>query len=84
MAQSIDRSVIMVALVAMLFGFGNLVLTPSFPSIAQAFQISPSEVSLVISAYTLPGIFVSPIYGVLSDRIGRRKVLLPMILVFGV
>ena len=84
MVESSNRYVVMVALVAMLFGFGNLVLTPSFPSIAEAFQISPSEVSLVISAYTLPGIFVSPLYGVLSDRIGRRKVLLPTILVFGI
>jgi MFS family permease len=79
-----NRYVVMVALVAMLFGFGNQVLTPSFPSIAQAFQISPSEVSLIISAYSLPGIFVSPLYGVLSDRFGRRRVLLPMILVFGI
>jgi MFS family permease len=74
----------MVALIAMLFGFGNLVLTPSFPSIAQSLQISPSEVGLIISAYTLPGIFVSPLYGVLGDRFGRRRVLLPMILVFGI
>ncbi len=84
MSGQFNRCVVLIALIATLFGFGNLVLTPSYPALAEAFHIAPDTVSLVVSVYTLPGIFVSPLYGVFSDRLGRRTLLLPMIMIFGI
>ncbi|GIU91162.1 MAG: MFS transporter [Acidimicrobiia bacterium] len=37
-----------------------------------------------MAAATLPGIFLAPIIGLLADRYGRRRVLVPCLVVFGV
>lgn len=38
---------------------------------------------LLIGAATLPGILLAPVIGLLADRYGRREVLVPCLLVFG-
>jgi MFS family permease len=65
-----------------MFGWGNMMIVPAFPSIADAFGISAQTVSLVMAFYALPGIALSPVYGVISDRVGRRKVLFPTMVIF--
>ena len=75
---------IIIALIAQLYSWGLLVLGPVYPTLEQAFNVSFQEVSLTVSLYGLPGIFMSPIYGVISDRVGRRKVLLPLLIIFTV
>jgi MFS family permease len=57
-------------------------LTPAFPKIAQELQLNKTQVGLLISVFTLPGIFLTPIAGILADRIGRKKVLIPSLLIF--
>lgn len=59
-------------------------VTPAFPRIIEAFGISGGQVGLLITVFTLPGVFLTPVLGVLSDRYGRRKILTPALLLFGV
>ena len=59
-------------------------ITPAFPRIRDALGISTGEVGLLITVFTLPGIFLAPVLGVLSDRHGRRKILTPALLLFGI
>ncbi|OLZ39385.1 hypothetical protein A6E15_18605 [Natrinema saccharevitans] len=47
------------------------------------FGISDTQIGLVITAYTLPGVILTPFIGLLSDRLGRRTVVLPLLLLFG-
>ncbi len=54
---------------------GNPIVVTNLPFIMEEFQISPIETSLVISVYALPGAIIIPFYGVLSDRFGRKPVL---------
>jgi MFS family permease len=63
-----------------MMGVGSL--TPVFPSVMEQFAISSQEVGLLISMYTLPGIFLAPVTGLLADRYGRKKVLVPSLLLF--
>jgi len=63
-----------------MMGVGSL--TPIFPSVMDAFAISHQEVGLLITVFTLPGIFLAPFVGLLADRHGRRKVLVPSLLLF--
>lgn len=63
---------------------GVSILSPAFPEIRTVFNISDSEVALLISVFTFPGIFFAPAMGVLADRFGRRKVLVPSLLLFAV
>ncbi len=57
---------------------------PILPEIAADLDVATSTVGLVIAAASLPGVVVAPIIGLLADRYGRRSVLIPCLLVFGV
>jgi len=59
-------------------------ITPAFPSIIKHFSISPAQVGLLITVFTLPGVFLPPFTGVLADRLGRKRILVPSLLLFGV
>ena len=41
-------------------------LTPVFPKVIEVFQISSQAVGLLITVFTLPGVFLTPILGVLA------------------
>lgn len=57
-------------------------ITPAFPLIAREFGVSPARVGWLISAFTVPGIFLTPVLGLAADRWGRKQVLVPSLLLF--
>ncbi len=59
-------------------------ITPAFPKIAVEFGITKQQVGYLISVFTLPGVFLTPFLGILADRFGWKKVLVPALLLFGV
>jgi MFS transporter, ACDE family, multidrug resistance protein len=59
-------------------------VAPVFPSVARHFGADASRVGLLITAFTLPGVVLSPLLGAWADRWGRRAVLVPSLLVFAV
>ncbi len=59
-------------------------ITPAFPEMIRYFAISPREVGLLITVFTLPGVILTPVLGVAADRLGRKKVIVPSLLLFGV
>jgi len=54
---------------------GTTLLSPALPSIAKGISVGSSQIGLIITAYTLPAIFVLPISGYLADNLGRDKVM---------
>lgn len=56
-----------------LLGFGLII--PLLPYYARTFEASPVQVTLLFSLYSLCQFIASPILGLLSDRFGRRPVL---------
>ena len=76
--------VLAVALTVVVHDWGGGVLAPAYLTIVQDFQLTPVELGFLTSVYSLPGIFMSPLYGVLSNRYGRRRILLPLLMLFGV
>jgi MFS family permease len=70
-----------ITLVAVM-GVANL--TPAFPKMIQELHIPPSAIGLIITSFTLPGVLLTPVMGVLADRWGRKKILIPSLLLFGV
>jgi len=69
--------------VALLVVLGVASVTPAFPRMAEGLNISEREVGLLITFYTLPGVLLAPLLGLLADRLGRKKVLFPSLLLFG-
>ena len=59
-------------------------VTSAFLRIVQELGVSSGQVGLLITVFTLPGIVLTPVLGVLSDRYGRKKILVPALLLFGV
>jgi MFS transporter, DHA1 family, tetracycline resistance protein len=57
-----------------LVGFGLVI--PLLPFYAIRFGASPQEVTLLLATYSLFQLFAAPLWGALSDRIGRRPVLM--------
>lgn len=62
---------------------GTSSVTPAFPTIVRELGISSGQVGLLITFFTLPGIVMTPLLGILSDRYGRKNILVPALLLFG-
>ncbi len=58
-------------------------ITPAFPEIIKYFGISEEQVGLLITVFTLPGIALTPFLGIMADRWGRKRILVPSLLLFG-
>lgn len=74
------------ALLAALTAIGPLstdLYLPSLPDIGRAFGVSASWVQLTLSAYLLGFAAGQVVYGPVSDRLGRRSVLLIAVVIFG-
>ncbi len=63
---------------------GVSLISPVLPGLRPVFGVSDAQIGLVITAYTLPGIFLTPAIGLVADRIGRKLVLVPLLILFGV
>lgn len=61
----------------------NSLVTTAIPDILADFGVPDSRAGVLVAAGSLPGIVVAPIIGLLADRLGRRAVLLPCLMVFG-
>jgi ACDE family multidrug resistance protein len=59
----------------------NSMLIPILPAMQKTLQISPFQASLIISVYAAAAILFIPIAGYLSDRFGRKIVILPSLII---
>jgi len=79
-----DRNLWLAFGVTLMVVMGVSSVAPILPDLLQAFGLGPTEPGLVITAFTLPGVFLTPLLGVLADRMGRKAVLVPSLVVFAV
>lgn len=78
-------SVLYVILTSSLIGvMGITLISPVLPDLRPVFAVTDAQVGLVITAYTLPGIVLTPVIGLIADRIGRKRVIVPLLFVFGI
>ena len=62
---------------------GGLV-SPVFPEVVDALRVDPSWAGILVSMHTLTIALFSPIFGILSDRIGKRQVLVTALLLYAI
>ncbi len=62
---------------------GNSMLIPILPRMMAAMDVSLFQVGLLITAFSLPAGMVIPLTGFLSDRVGRKTVMVPALVVYG-
>ena len=78
--QNKDVSVwclISMASIPLVMTLGNSMLIPVLPIFEEKVGISSFQSSMVITSYSVASIFLIPIAGYLSDRFGRKMVILP-------
>src|ERR1700690_2495912 len=74
-------------LLSLLTGLGPLTMDmylPSLPAIGQALGASTVQVPLTISSYLIGFAAGQIVYGPVSDRIGRRPVILAALVLYGI
>ncbi|WP_285767186.1 MFS transporter [Peribacillus sp. SI8-4] len=71
---------ISMASIPMVMTLGNSMLIPVLPIFEEKVGISSFQSSMVITSYSVASIFLIPIAGYLSDRFGRKMVILPSLI----
>ncbi|WP_246938495.1 MFS transporter [Bacillus pinisoli] len=77
-------SIVSLASIPLVMTLGNSMLIPVLPTIEKKLKISSFQVSMVITLYSIVAIILIPIAGYLSDRIGRKKVIIPSLIIAGI
>ena len=79
MTSKRNMVILFITIVVMMIGFG--IVIPILPFYVESMGVSGSGLGFLIGSFSLMQLIFSPVWGGLSDRIGRRPVL--MIGVFG-
>ncbi|MFC4559127.1 MFS transporter [Virgibacillus kekensis] len=76
-------AVISLASIPLIMTLGNSMLIPILPVMEEELDISKLQSSYIITMYSVVAIFFIPIAGFLSDRFGRKKVIIPSLIITG-
>ncbi len=79
-----DRNFYIIVSLTLIEIMGGPTIGPILPELSKVFAVSPSEIQLVMTAFFLPIGIATPILGIVTDRIGVRKVLIPSLLLFAI
>ncbi len=62
---------------------GTALISPVLNSLTDPFNVSAAEIGLLVTAIAAPSIVLIPLSGLLTDRVGRKPVLIGGLLCFG-
>lgn len=74
-------AIISLASIPLIMTLGNSMLIPILPMLEKELDISKLQTSYIITVYSIVAIFFIPLAGFLSDRYGRKKVIIPSLLI---
>ena len=88
-ASSLDSqekhwAIISLASIPLIMTLGNSMLIPILPLLEKELDISKLQTSYIITVYSIVAIIFIPLAGFLSDRYGRKKVIIPSLLITGI
>lgn len=84
--QSMEKrwAVVSLASVPLIMTLGNSMLIPVLPVMEKKLHISTVQSSYIITVYSIVAIICIPLAGYLSDRYGRKKVIVPALIITGI
>jgi len=80
----LDKNLQIIFAVTLMAILGVSSITPVFPKVMSELNITATQVGLLITSFTLPGVILSLFLGVLIDRMGRKRMLVPSLFLFGI
>ncbi|MFW5733598.1 MAG: MFS transporter [Oceanidesulfovibrio sp.] len=78
-----DRNLLICFGITLMVVLGVASVTPAFPLVMEVLGVSPHQIGLVVTSFTIPGVVLTPIMGVLADRYGRKRTIVPSLFLFG-
>ncbi|MCA1035419.1 MULTISPECIES: MFS transporter [Bacillaceae] len=77
-------AVLSISSIPLVMTLGNSMLIPVLPVMERELGISSFQSSMIITVYSIVAIILIPLAGYLSDHIGRKKVIIPSLLIAAV
>lgn len=78
-----DSEVQIMVMASGILVIGTTLLSPLISDLAQVYSISESRAGWLIIVYTAAGTIFIPVMGILADRIGRKRIFVPGLVLFG-
>ncbi|MEI4768173.1 MFS transporter [Psychrobacillus sp. FJAT-51614] len=72
--------IVSLASIPLVMTLGNSMLIPVLPILEKKVGITSFQSSMIITSYSIAAILLIPVAGYLSDRLGRKKVILPSLI----
>ena len=79
-----DRNLYIVFAVSMMGLMSVASIAPAFPRMMQALNLSTAQIGLIVTCFSLPSALLAPVLGIMADRFGRRIILGPCLILFGI
>lgn len=73
-------AIVSIASIPLVMTLGNSMFIPVLPLLEKKLQITPFQASLIITVYSVVAILFIPFAGYLSDKIGRKNVIIPSLI----
>jgi MFS transporter, ACDE family, multidrug resistance protein len=73
-----------IAAIPLVMVLGNSMLVPVLPEMETKLKISQFQISLMITAFSFAAGLVIPFVGYLSDKFGRKIIIVPALLLYGI
>ncbi|UHA72612.1 MFS transporter [Paenibacillus sp. 481] len=71
------------ATVPLVLVLGNSMLVPILPDVKRHLHLTQLQTSLIITLFSVAAGLIIPLAGYLSDRFGRKKVIIPSLILYG-
>ncbi|WP_235941398.1 MFS transporter [Paenibacillus puerhi] len=84
METSKTKDLIAAASVPLIMTLGNSMLIPILPTLQKELKVNSLQISLLITVYSIVAIVLIPLAGYLSDRFGRKKIMIPSLIIAGI
>ncbi|WP_430735205.1 MFS transporter [Halodesulfovibrio aestuarii] len=78
-----DKNLLLIFGITLFVVMGVSSILPVLPSAGRSLNIPAEKIGLILTSFTLPGIFLTPFAGIIADRYGRKPVLIPALIIFG-
>lgn len=78
-----DRNLQIVIAVLILGVCGGSLVGPILPAMLTPLEVSEERIGLVLSVYTFWALVSTPLLGVLADKVGRKAIIVPSTICFG-
>lgn len=79
-----DPNLLIIFTISLIAILGVASVTPTFPSLRAALDVPVESIGLLITVFTFPTLILGPVIGIFADRIGRKKILVPSLILFGI